>query len=303
MDLIDAEIEKVLAAFEGRPLNTRRMVRDAFLAGSMFQLMQFANRSSKRKPKAAASTVRAALSAQTAPPSQSERTGPMSEQWAKQFPAIAAETVNALARKVDELEAVQPDDGSAEIWSDAHQMTRQQLIEEVGSLRLAIVERSLREKPLPAPHAEPAPVVEPPPLTELRDAAQAVVDRWARPALWAHEEVTSMFVHRLRAALASAPQKREPLTEVERERWRQLVLDYSVCCGELSNWLEPNDPMWSELKALGARFDSAALSAQAPKAREPYCTCPPKVCYGKDIKECRWQIMGYAPKAKESGDA
>lgn len=49
MDVIDAEIEKVLAAFEGRPLNTRRMVRDAFLAGSMFQLMQFANRPSKRK--------------------------------------------------------------------------------------------------------------------------------------------------------------------------------------------------------------------------------------------------------------
>jgi len=40
----------------------------------------------------------------------------------------------------------------------------------------------------------------------------------------------------------------------EIERWRALVMDYAIACGELSKGLPAEDPMWGELRALGERI-------------------------------------------------
>ena len=58
------------------------------------------------------------------------------------------------------------------------------------------------------------------PMTELRDAAQAVVDRWAAP-LWKDAEPTAHVINRLREALATEPPPDAPaLTPVVRyEVW------------------------------------------------------------------------------------
>lgn len=54
-----------------------------------------------------------------------------------------------------------------------------------------------------------------------------------------------------------------------RERFRSLLIDYATACGELSKGLCADDPMWVELRALGARLDSLAMTNQGDGTTPP----------------------------------